>query len=197
MEIFINKYSMDNEIKKFLTILEGKKETLELKSLPYSRNELGPSLSKETLDYHYGKLAQSYVDRFNKGEGDSKFNKAGAFLHNILFAQYQKPKNNNEPTGPISEFIRKHYKTFDKFKEEFAETAMKIQGSGWAYLARDGKIKTITNHEIKNDIVLLVDWWEHAWALDYQSDKRKYLENQWKIINWNAVSSTLGLATKI
>jgi Fe-Mn family superoxide dismutase len=188
---------MDNEIKKFLTILEGKKEKLELNKLLYSKNDLAPSISKQTLDYHYGELAQSYVDRFNKNEGDDKFNKAGAFLHNILFAQYQNPKNNNTPSGPISDFIVKHYKNFEKFKEEFAETAMKIQGSGWVYLAKDGKIKTIVNHEIKNDIVLLVDWWEHAWALDYQSDKKKYLENQWKIINWNQISSILGLATKV
>jgi Fe-Mn family superoxide dismutase len=195
--LFISKYMMSQEIKQYLSILEGKREKLELNKLLYSREELAPSISKETLDYHYGKLAQSYVDRFNKGEGDDKFNKAGAFLHNILFAQYQKPNNKNEPSGAISEFITKHYKSFDKFKEEFNKVAMGIQGSGWVYLARDGKIKTITNHEIKNDIVLLIDWWEHAWALDYQSDKKKYLENQWKIINWNAVSSALGLATKI
>jgi Fe-Mn family superoxide dismutase len=188
---------MDQEILKYINILEGKRETLELKKLSYSRDELDPAISKQTMDYHYGKLAQSYVDRFNKGEGDAKFNRAGAFLHNILFAQYQAPKNKNEPAGPISDFIIKHYKSFDKFKEEFNKVAMGIQGSGWVYLAKDGSIKTIVNHEIKNDIVLLVDWWEHAFSLDYQSDKKKYLENQWKIINWNQISSVLGLSTKI
>jgi superoxide dismutase len=69
---------------------------------------------------------------------------------------------------------------------------MAIQGSGWVYLAKDGKIKTIKNHEIKKDIVLLIDWWEHSWALDYQSDKKKYLENQWKIINWDHINGLLG-----
>ena len=49
---------------------------------------------------------------------------------------------------------------------------------------------TITNHAIKKDIVVLVDWWEHAWALDYQADKKKYLENQWKIINWEHVNES-------
>ena len=44
------------------------------------------------------------------------------------------------------------------------------------------------DHEIKKDIVLLIDWWEHAWALDWQADKKKYLENQWKIINWNHIN---------
>jgi Fe-Mn family superoxide dismutase len=65
---------------------------------------------------------------------------------------------------------------------------MKIQGSGWVYLSTDGKIKTIVNHEIKNDILILVDWWEHAWALDYQSHKEKYLENIWKIMDWDRIN---------
>jgi len=188
---------MDQEIQKFINILEGKREKLVLNKLSYSKEDLDPAISKQTMDYHYGKLAQSYVDRFNKGEGDDKFNRAGAFLHNILFAQYQAPKSRNDPVGAIADFIVKHYKSFDKFKEEFSKVAMGIQGSGWVYLARNGKIKTIANHEIKDDIVLLVDWWEHAWALDYQSDKKKYLENQWKIVNWNQISSILGLSTSI
>ena len=112
-----------------------------------------------------------------------------------MFGQYQAPTSSNIPDGAIGEFITKNFKTFDRFKEAFLKAAMGIQGSGWVYLARDGKIKTIVNHEIKQDIVLLVDWWEHAWALDYQSDKKKYLENQWKIINWNVISATVGLVS--
>ncbi len=168
---------------------------LELLPLPYSKGDLEPAISEDTINYHYSKLAKSYVTRYNDREGDLDFNEAGAFLHNLLFPQYKKPAGKNEPAGPAGEFIDKHYKTFDKFKEEFSSVAMGIQGSGWVYLAKDGKIKTIKNHQIKQDIVLLVDWWEHAWALDYQSDKKKYLENQWKIINWNVISSRLGLAT--
>lgn len=167
---------------------EGKPHKLELKSLPYDMDELDPSMSEDTLKYHYGKLAKSYVERYNSNEGDATFNEAGAFLHNILFQQYQTPKSSNKPSGEILEFINKHFKSFDNFKEEFLKTAMSIQGSGWVYLAKDGKIKTIKNHEIKKDIVFLVDWWEHAWALDYQADKKKYLENQWKIINWEHIN---------
>ena len=70
---------------------------------------------------------------------------------------------------------------------------MGIQGSGWVYLARNGKIKTITNHAIKKDILLLVDWWEHSWSLDYQADKAKYLNNLWKIIDWDTVNSSLAV----
>ena len=175
------------------TIIEGKVlEKLEQARLPYGKTDLGKSLSKTALEYHYGKLYKGYVDRYNDNEGDSDFNEAGAFLHNIYFTQFQKPTNNNKPSGAASEFINEHFKSFDKFKDEFEKTAMKIQGSGWAYLSKDGKIKTITNHEIKQDIVLLIDWWEHAWALDYQADKKGYLNNQWKIIDWNVISSKVG-----
>ncbi len=169
-------------------LLEGKPNKLEIKRLPYDSNELSPAISEDTINYHYGKLAKAYADRFNNNEGDLNFNEAGVFLHNILFQQYQPPSNSNKPTGGIEDFIIEHFTTFDLFKEEFEKTAMSIQGSGWVYLAKDGKIKTIKNHEIKKDIVLLIDWWEHAWALDYQHDKKKYLANQWKIINWDHIN---------
>jgi Fe-Mn family superoxide dismutase len=179
-----------NFIQKF--IVEGKKDKLIQLTLPYDRNDLDPVKSKATIDYHYGTLYKAYVDRYNKNEGDDDFNEAGAFLHNIYFGQLQKSEGSNRPYDAILQFIEKHFDTFDRFKEEFEKTAMKIQGSGWAYLARDGKIKTIVNHEIRNDIVLLVDWWEHAWALDYQADKKRYLTNIWKIINWRTINGVLG-----
>jgi Fe-Mn family superoxide dismutase len=169
-------------------INEGKQTSLSIDALPYDKKDLAPELSEATLDYHYGHLAKTYAKRYNAGEGDPVFNEAGVFLHNILFQQYQKSADDNAPTGKVLDLIEKHYKTFAKFKDAFEKEAMSIQGSGWVYLAKDGKIKTITNHEIKKDIVVLVDWWEHAWALDYQHDKKKYLENQWKIINWNHIN---------
>ena len=71
------------------------------------------------------------------------------------------------------------------------KTAMKIQGSGWVYLSTSGDIKTIANHAVRTDICCLVDWWEHAWALDYQADKEAYLNNMWKIINWDVCNERL------
>jgi Fe-Mn family superoxide dismutase len=166
-------------------------DKLEQISLPYGKDKLGRSVSKQTMEYHYGKLYKGYVDRYNNREGDVNFNEAGAFLHSIYFSQFQPPKGQNNPEGESSAFIEQHFKSWDKFKEAFEKIAMGIQGSGWVYLAKDGSIKTIKNHEIKKDIVLLIDWWEHAWALDYQSDKKKYLENQWKIINWTIINARL------
>lgn len=173
-------------------VVEGK-EVKKIEQIPlrYARDGLGKSISKQTIDYHYGKLYKSYVDRFNSGEGDADFNEAGAYLHSIYFSQFCPPKGSNKPSNKILEFIEKHFKTFDAFKQAFEKAAMGIQGSGWVYLARDGKIKTIVNHEIRKDILLLIDWWEHSWALDYQADKAKYLNNIWRIIDWDVINSGL------
>ena len=171
------------------TIAEGRtpKELTQI-ALPYARDGLGRSLSKQAIDYHFGKLYKAYVDRFNNGEGDPDFNEAGAFLHSIYFNQFRPPRSSNSPSGAILDFIEQHFNSWDKFKEEFEKTAMKIQGSGWVYLSRSGKIKTIVNHKIEQDILVLIDWWEHSWALDYQADKQKYLTNQWKIIDWDRIN---------
>lgn len=177
--IILNESILDNE--------------LELIKLPYARGDLDPCISEDTINYHYSKLAKAYVDRFNNGEGDLNFNEAGAVLHNTLFVQYQIPNSLNRPTGNSDTFINTHFKSFDQFKDEFAEIAMGIQGSGWIYLARNGQIKTIKNHQLRSDIILLIDWWEHAWVFDYQADKKKYLDAQWKIINWNIINARLGL----
>jgi Fe-Mn family superoxide dismutase len=159
--------------------------------LRYAKGDLDPAISEDTINYHYGKLYKSYVDRYNKGEGDADFNEAGAFLHRIYFDQFQSPTSSNNPEGLSLELILKHYDDFEDFKSQVEKTAMTIQGSGWVYLARNGQIKTIKNHQMRSDIVLLIDWWEHAWALDYQADKLKYLSNTWRIIDWRVINSRL------
>ena len=174
-------------------LTESTETKLVQEKLNYSRADLDPCISEDTMNYHYGKLAKAYVDRYNANEGDPDFNYAGAVLHNILFAQYMIPKSGNSPAGTSEEFINKHHNSFENFKEEFLKVAMGIQGSGWVYLAKNGEIKTIKNHQYKSDIVLLIDWWEHSWSLDYQHDKKKYLENQWKIINWDHINVKLSM----
>ena len=133
-------------------VVEGKEiKTLEQVKLSYARDALEPCLSEDAIDYHYGKLYKAYVTRFNAGEGDLDFNEAGAFLHSIYFPQLQVPDDANEPIGASKEFINKHFKSFENFKEELLKTAMGIQGSGWVYLAKNGEIKTIVN-KFKNVI---------------------------------------------
>ena len=171
--------------------LTESKEQLELVKLPYAKTALSPVMSQSTINNHYGKLAKGYVDRYNKGEGDKTFNAAGAYLHNLFFPQLRAPRSTNKPLGAIKTLIERKFKTFDNFKEEFAEKAMKLQGSHWIYLSKNGTIKTIPNHQKRTDIALLIDWWEHAWAIDYGADKAKYLKNIWKIINWDIVNQRL------
>jgi Fe-Mn family superoxide dismutase len=185
---------MKNQIQELIKVVveaDSKKEKLVQDSLKYSKSALNPVMSEATIDYHFSQLAKKYVERYNTGEGDSDFNKAGAVLHNIFFAQFQPAKGSNVPFGASAGFLDKHFGSLDRAKDEFEETAMSIQGSGWVYLARSGQIKTIKNHQIKNDIVLLIDWWEHAWALDYQSKKDKYLKNIWRIIDWSVINDRL------
>jgi Fe-Mn family superoxide dismutase len=91
----------------------------------------------------------------------------------------------------ILELIESNFKTYEDFKEEIKKTAMKIQGSGWIYLSTAGTIKTIPNHQVRTDIALLIDWWEHSFVLDYLWDKEKYIDNFWKIVDWNVVNERL------
>jgi Fe-Mn family superoxide dismutase len=181
--------SSENLRRLILLIESNSKPKLVLEKLPYSRNGLAPVLSKVAIDYHYGELAKGYVDRFNKGEGDKTFNEAGAFLHNIFFTQLMPVRTNNQPHGASLNLIEHKYHSFKDFKEEMKDQAMKIQGSGWIYMSRSGDIKVIKNHQKRSDIALLIDWWEHSWVKDYGSNKAKYFDNIWKIINWSKVNS--------
>ena len=172
-------------------IREKKEEKLELVQLSYYPNGLVPVMSNATLKYHYNVLARGYVDRFNTQTEDANFNKQGAILHNIFFPQLQPYKKTNDPYGPIAELIDQKFNSYANFKEKFTQQAMKIQGSGWIFLNVQAKIEVIEDHSISgnpNRILLLVDWWEHAWALDYQADKYKYLTNHWLITNWNIIN---------
>ena len=164
---------------------------LETTPLPYGPKDLAPVMSADTINYHFEHLAKGYAQRYNRGEGNADFNRAGSFLHNKFFPQLRAPKGANRPRGAVLALIEEKFKTYEDFKEAFKETAMKIQGSGWVYLSTGGDIKTIANHAVRTDICVLIDWWEHAWALDYQSDKERYLDNIWKIIDWDVCNQRL------
>lgn len=180
-----------NDIRKTLDLLEAKNQTkLEQIKLPYGHNALSPVMSSNTVDYHYGKLYKGYVDRYNRSEGDKNFNEAGAYLHGIFFSQFKHP-GISRPRGTILDLINRHHTNFVDFKKNFKEQAMKVQGSGWIYLSKSGQIKTIRNHAKRTDIALLVDMWEHAFNLDYHADKAKYLDNIWRIIDWDAINRRL------
>jgi Fe-Mn family superoxide dismutase len=177
---------------KYLSESDDRRELVQEK-LSFEKDELDPVMSEQTLDYHYDGLAAKYFERYNKGEGDPNFNYGGAVLHNLFFGNLTPPRAANKPTGTSAELIDSEYGSFDKFKEAFEKEFMAAQGSNWIYMDTSGKLHTIHNHEYKKSmkIALLVDAWEHSWALDYQQDKAKYLSNIWRIIDWDVVNDRL------
>jgi Fe-Mn family superoxide dismutase len=179
----------------FIKSLTESKDNRELQQekLQFNRTELEPVMSEATLKYHYDGLAAKYSERYNKGEGDADFNYGGAVLHNIFFSNLAPPRAANKPEGISKTLIDSKYDSFDKFKQAFEKEFMAAQGSNWIYMDTSGALHTIHNHEYKKTmkIALLIDAWEHAWALDYQQDKAKYLNNIWRIINWDTVNIRL------
>lgn len=184
---------MQRTIREDLDLLEAttRPAKLETTPLPYGDKDLAPVMSAATLNYHFEHLAKGYARRYNAGEGNANFNRAGSFLHNKFFPQFRAPRGGNRPRGAALELIESKFKTYEDFQAAVKDTAMKIQGSGWVYLSTGGDIKTIANHAVRTDIALLIDWWEHAWALDYQSDKERYLDNIWRIIDWSVINERL------
>lgn len=175
--------------RQLIKILEAQEEYYQV-NLPAKRNEFEPVFSKETIDLHYGTLYKAYIDAAKAGTA-SDFQLAGAFLHTILFEQIQIPKASNLPLGAIKFLIDDKFDNFDNFKDEFESAALDIHGSGWCYLDTRGNIKTIANHKIVSDIAILVDTWEHSYQLDYLADKKKYLKENWKTIDWDIINARL------
>jgi superoxide dismutase len=181
----------------FIKSLSESKDSREIyqDKLKFGKDEFAPVMSEATIKYHFDGLAAKYSERYNAGEGDPDFNFGGAMLHNIFFANLIPPQAANKPTGLSKSIIDDVYGDFDKFKAAFEKEFMAAQGSNWIYMDLDGNLHTIHNHEYKKtmQIALLVDGWEHAWALDYQQDKAQYLANIWRIINWDVVNIRLGV----
>jgi Fe-Mn family superoxide dismutase len=176
-----------------LQFITEAKEQLDLVDLPYDIAALQPVMGRDSVKYHYDVLSRGYVEKFNNNEGDPDFNRAGAFLHNLWWPQLVTPKVNNQPKGVSLTLIENNYNSYADFKDEFIDTALKLQGSGWVYLAKNGLIKTIHNHAVKNDIVMIIDVWEHAYYLDYPADRKSYMRSIWRCINWNVVNDRINL----
>lgn len=167
-----------------------KKDNLVQTSLSYDLDALDPVFSEENMSYHYKILARRYVDRYNNKEGDQQFNEAGAVLHNLFFSQFR-PPSRTRPMELMQAFIERNFKTYENMLAEVEKEAMALQGSGWVYIAKDGSIKTIENHAVKKDILILIDVWEHSYYIDYGPDKKRYLKNIWRIIDWDKIEVKL------
>ena len=117
--------------------------------------------------------------------------------HKIDSVHYQKNMDRvkiytHDLNAPISDIlINENFGSFKEFKYEFTEKALEIHGSGWIYLNTRGNIGTIANHKVIDNIALIIDMWEHSYLIDFGSDKKKYLQDIWKIINFDIVNARL------
>ncbi|OJV37799.1 MAG: superoxide dismutase [Bacteroidia bacterium 43-41] len=192
------------------------KETMKFEkvALPYATDALEPVISKTTVELHYGKHHQAYVDNLNKlivgtefenadletivkKSSGAIFNNAGQTLnHNLYFTSF-KPNGGGEPKGKLAEAIKSQFGSFDKFKEEFSAAGVSLFGSGWVWLAKDasGKLSIEKDSNAGNPLtkgltpILGFDVWEHSYYLDYQNRRADHLKELWKIIDWDVVGS--------
>lgn len=189
----------------------------ELPKLPYGYKDLEPYISEEVLTIHHTKHHQAYVKAANdllgmldearktNGEINQKsmlkglsFAVAGHVLHSIFWEIMAKADSGkNKVEGEILKAIERDFGSFDRFKAEFTETALTVEGSGWAALAHDKErdsliIMQIEKHNVniypEYKILLVLDVWEHAYYLDYKNDRAKFIESWWNIVNWEEVN---------
>jgi Fe-Mn family superoxide dismutase len=188
-----------------------------LPELPYPRDALAPYISKETLDYHYGKHHAAYVANLNKlikgtdFEGMSLaeivkkakpgaiFNNAAQVWNHTFYWNCMSPKGGGEPSGELAEAIQKSFGSLARFTEQFTSTAATLFGSGWAWLVRrpDGGLAIEPTSNAGNPMtagetpLLTCDVWEHAYYIDYRNARPKYIEAFWKLVNWGFVGKQL------
>lgn len=139
-------------------------------------------------------LYKNYIKKVDDEGDNSDFQVGGKLLHHLYFEQFKQLPQFKKPYGMIKDFIEKHFETYDKFIDAFTDEAKNFHGSGWIYLSKSGKIKTIKNHKPVKDVIIILDIWEHAWqASDSPKDKDKYLKNFWKYLAWDLIQSRLPL----
>ncbi len=186
--------------------------TYEQPQLPYEHDALEPAISKETVDYHYGKHEKAYIDNLNrliKGteyedeelediithSSGALFNNASQAWNHIFYFFTFSPDGRREPTGELRKAIDRDFGSFEKFKEAFVEAGVGLFGSGWVWLSRDekGKLLITQGPNAGNPLtdgltpLLTFDVWEHAYYLDYKNRRADALARLWDIIDWEIV----------
>ncbi len=187
-----------------------------LPELPYAKDALAPHISKETLEFHYGKHHQAYVNNLNKLIAGTEFENAsleeiikkatGGIFNNsaqvynhTFYWNCLSPKGGGQPGGELDKAIDSAFGSFDAFKEKFTQAAVTLFGSGWAWLVKnaDGSLALEQRSNADNPIrdgktpLLTCDVWEHAYYIDYRNARPKYVEVFWNLINWEFVSKNL------
>jgi len=188
----------------------------QLPSLNYGLDALAPVISKQTLEFHYGKHHQAYVNNLNnliKGtkfeessleaiikEADGGiFNNAAQIWNHTFYFEAFSLNGTHEPIGELANLIANSFGSFAEFKEKFSKAAATLFGSGWAWLVKknDGLLEIIQTSNavcpVRDGLkpLLTCDVWEHAYYLDYQNRRPDYIEAFWKIVDWKVVEGRL------
>ena len=182
--------------------------------LPYAPDALAPAISKETVDYHYGKHEKAYIENLNKlikgteyedmalediirkAEGPLFNNASQAWNHIFYFFSFS-PEGGGEPDGDLRKAIDEQFGSFADFKKAFVQAGVGLFGSGWVWLSRDndGKLFITQGSNAMNPLregltpLLTFDVWEHAYYLDYQNRRADALDALWSIVDWDIVGS--------
>src|SRR6056297_1746232 len=189
----------------------------ELPALPYAKDALEPVISAETLEYHYGKHHQTYVNNLNnmvpgteyenaslediiRSADGGLFNNAAQVWNHTFYWHSLSPNGGGAPSGKIAELIDRDFGSFDAFVEKFNASAVGNFGSGWTWLVQnpDGSLEIVNTDDADTPLtgeakpLLTCDVWEHAYYVDYRNARPKYLEAFWNLANWDFANSNLG-----
>jgi len=188
----------------------------ELPELPYAKDALEPHISKETIEYHYGKHHAGYVKNLNglvpgtefetsgletiikKADGGI-FNNGAQVWNHTFYWNCMSPDGGGEPTGALMNALKRDFGSFDAFKEQFSKAAATLFGSGWAWLVKTpaGKLEIVQESNAGNPLrnglepIMTCDVWEHAYYIDKRNLRPAYIEDFWKVVDWNTIANRL------
>jgi len=181
-----------------------------LPELPYAMDALAPTISQETLEYHYGKHHQTYVTNLNnlikgtefeeaslediiKKSSGGLFNNAAQIWNHTFYWNCLSPNGGGAPSGALADAIGVAFGSFDEFKQKFSTSAATNFGSGWTWLVKnsDGTVEIVNTSNAGCPLtdgktpLLTCDVWEHAYYIDFRNARPKYVEAFWGLVNWD------------
>lgn len=185
-----------------------------LPQLPYEHDALAPVISKETIEFHYGKHEKTYIDNLNNLIKDTMFenmaleeiikkssgalynNAAQSWNHIFYFFSFS-PDGRREPNGELRRAIDSQFESFELFKKQFEDAGTKLFGSGWVWLSYndEGNLFITQGSNAFNPLtegltpLLTFDVWEHAYYLDFQNRRADALHSLWNILDWDVIES--------
>lgn len=185
-----------------------------LPPLPYAMDALAPTISKETLEFHYGKHHQAYATNLNnlikgtefensslddivKRSSGGIFNNSAQIWNHTFYWNSLSPKGGGAPTGALADAVNKKWGSFDAFKDAFTKSAIGNFGSSWTWLVKkaDGSLDIVNTSNAATPLttadkpLLTCDLWEHAYYIDYRNRRPDYLAGFWKLVNWEFAAS--------